>query len=305
MSPSRTVVITGCSSGFGRSLAERLAGDGDRVYATMRGCADRNREAASALESLASDGGLDLRILDLDVTSDESVDSAARRVEEESGAPDVVVNNAGQMYVGITEAYTPDEVSRQLDVNVVGIHRVCRAFLPGMRKRGEGLFMNLSSIAGRVGLPFFAVYHASKWAVEGYSAGLRNEVASSGVDVVLVEPGPFTTQLFPRSPAPEDAQKRAETYPEASHDTFLEMAAAFQGLFDDPDMPTDPELVVDRMIELIRMPAGERPFRSVVGVDFGVEERNRSDAPHDVALLETLGLADFAKLRVPGAAPAD
>lgn len=297
MSASRTVVITGCSSGFGRSLAERLARDGDRVYATMRGCDDRNREAASELEVLASAEGLDLRVLDLDVTSDASVASGAERVVDESGAPDVVVNNAGQMYVGVTEAYTPDEVARQLDVNVVGIHRVCRAFLPGMRERGEGLIINLSSIAGRIGLPFFAVYHASKWGVEGYSAGLRREVASSGIDVVVVEPGPFTTQLFPRAPAPEDAEGRADTYPSGVHRTFEEMAAAFEGLFEDPDAPTDPDLVVDRMIELIRMPAGERPLRSVVGVDFGVEERNRSDAPHDVSLLETLGLSEFATLR--------
>jgi NAD(P)-dependent dehydrogenase (short-subunit alcohol dehydrogenase family) len=293
---SRTVVVTGCSSGFGRQVSEQLARRGDRVYATMRGTEAKNAEIARALRDLAAAEGLDLRVMDLDVTSMDSVASAAAKVLAESDAPDVVINNAGQMFVGFTEAFSPDELTNQLDINVVGIHRMNRAFLPAMRKRGEGLIINLSSIAGRLSAPFFGVYNASKWAVEGYSMALRGELASSGVDVVVVEPGPFTTALFPSSPRPEDIEGRVNTYPAVAHQTFENMGSAFEGMFEDPEMPTDPEAVVDRIIALTEMDAGTRPFRSVVGVDFGVRERNAAAEPFDTAVLEAFGMTSFATL---------
>jgi NAD(P)-dependent dehydrogenase (short-subunit alcohol dehydrogenase family) len=208
----------------------------------------------------------------------------------------VVINNAGQMFVGFTEAFSPEELTKQLDINVVGIHRVGRAFLPAMRKRGQGLIINVSSIAGRLSAPFFGVYHASKWAVEGYSMALRGELASSGVDVVVVEPGPFTTSLFPSSPRPADAEGRVETYPAVAHETFENLGGAFDGMFEDPETPTDPGLVVERMIELAEMDPGTRPFRSVVGVDFGVSERNEAAEPRDAAVLEAFGMTSFATL---------
>jgi NAD(P)-dependent dehydrogenase (short-subunit alcohol dehydrogenase family) len=229
----------------------------------------------------------------------DSVASAAAKILEESGAPDIVINNAGQMFVGFTEAFSPEELTNQLDINVVGIHRMNRAFLPAMRNQGNGLIINLSSIAGRMGAPFFGVYHASKWAVEGYSMALRGELASSGVDVVVVEPGPFTTSLFPSSPRPEDAEGRVDTYPAVAHQTFDGMGGAFEGLFEDPETPTDPGLVVDQIIALTDMDAGTRPFRSVVGVDFGVRERNAAVEPFDSAVLEAFGMTSFANL-VPG-----
>jgi len=292
----RTVVVTGCSSGFGRQVSERLARRGDRVYATMRGTEAKNAEIARALRNLAAAEGLDLRIMELDVTSTSSVDLAAAKVLAESGAPDVVINNAGQMFVGFTEAFSPDELTMQLDINIVGIHRMNRAFLPAMRKRGKGLIINLSSIAGRLSAPFFGVYHASKWAVEGYSMALRGELASSGVDVVVVEPGPFTTALFPTSPRPKDTEDRIGTYPAVAHRTFENLGSAFEGMFKDPKTPTDPGLVVDRIIALMEMNAGTRPFRSVVGVDFGVRERNAAAEPFDAAVLEAFGMTSFATL---------
>jgi NAD(P)-dependent dehydrogenase (short-subunit alcohol dehydrogenase family) len=298
-SMSRVVFVTGCSSGFGRDLSEQLARQGDRVYATMRGTEGKNVETARALRALAADERLDLRVLEVDVTSTSSVDAAAATVLEESGAPDVVINNAGQMFVGFTEAFTPDEFTRQLDTNVVGVHRVNRAFLPAMRERRRGLIVQMSSIAGRFGGPFFGVYHASKWALEGYSMALRGELASSGVDVVVVEPGPFTTALFPSSPRPEDVDGRVGTYPPIAHETFQGMGAAFEGIFQDPDMPTNPQWVVDRIIALAWMDPGTRPFRSVVGIDFGVRERNAAVEPFDAAVLEAFGMTSFTTL-APG-----
>lgn len=297
----RTVFITGCSTGFGNSLARRLARRGDRVYATMRNVDGRNREAAESLRGLAEAEDLTLRVLEVDVTSDADVERAAATVLEEGSAPDVVVNNAGQMFVGVTEAYTSDELAHQLDINIVGTHRVSRAFLPAMREAGAGLIVNVSSVAGRVGIPFFGVYHASKWAVEGYSLGLRRELAHAGIDVVVVEPGPFSTELFPRAPAPADEDGRSDTYDPVLHETFQSMGDAFEGLLADEEL-TDPEQVVDRMIELMDMAPGARPFRSVVGVDFGLAARNQSDEAHDPPMLEALGLTDFTRLSTVGRA---
>jgi len=294
---SRTIVVTGCSTGFGRIVSEQFARAGNRVYATMRGVNGKNSEVAAELRGLVQSEGIDLRVLELDVTSDASVEAAAETVIAESGAPDVVINNAGQMFMGITEAFTADEVARQLDINVIGVHRVIRAFLPAMRQAGLGLIINVSSVAGRMAIPFFSIYHASKWALEGYSLGLRGELASSGIDVVSVQPGPFTTALFGQGPAPADTDGRADSYPSAVSQARAGMDAAFDELFADPEVPTDPQEVCDQMVEIVNMTPGTRPFRVVVGVDFGVRERNDADAPRDAGVLDAMGLTDFATLR--------
>lgn len=114
--------------------------------------------------------------------------------------PDVLVNDAGQMFLGLTAACTADQRTRQLDVDVVGTHRMNRATLPTMRQRGSGLFVNLGSVAGRLGAPFLGVCQASKWAVVGCSMALRGGPASSGTDMAVVEPGASATELLPRSP---------------------------------------------------------------------------------------------------------
>lgn len=290
----KTVVITGCSSGFGKQLAVEMARRGDRVYATMRATKGKNAGAAAALKDLAAGERIDLRVLELDVTSDASVDAASAAVIAESGAPDVLINNAGVMYVGFSEAFSAAQLSAQLDVNVVGIHRTHRAFLPAMRQRGAGLVINFSSIAGRLAVPFFGVYHASKWAVEGYSMALRGELACTGVDLVLVEPGPFATELFAQSPRPADADGRVGSYPELARQTLTQLEATFSGMFDDPNTPTDPAAVVEATLALIDTPAGQRPFRTVVGVDAGVRARNAAVEPFDKAVLSAFGLAEFA-----------
>ncbi|NDY96896.1 SDR family NAD(P)-dependent oxidoreductase [Wenzhouxiangella limi] len=165
-----------------------------------------------------------------------------------------------------------------------------------MRKCGSGLVINLSSIAGRLSAPFFGVYHASKWAVEGYSMALRGELACCGVDVVVVEPGPFATALFEVSPQPADADQRVADYPEVARTAYKSVGDAFDGMFNDPDTPTDPAMVVTEIIALIDTPAGRRPFRTVVGVDVGVRERNAAVEPFDRDVLEAFGMTEFSTL---------
>lgn len=294
---SKTIVITGCSSGFGQMAAEKLARAGHRVYATMRNIEARNKDKADAFRTLAKDEGIDLRPLELDVCSTESVNKAAAVVESESGAVDVIINNAGQMFIGITECFSDEELTRQLDINVVGVHRVNRAFLPKMREQGSGLMINISSVAGRLALPFFGVYHASKWALEGYTQALRYELASSGVDAVLIEPGPFSTALFPSSPAPSDNEGRTASYNPVVPQTLEGMSEGFDSMFDDESVPTDPMIVVDRMIELIGMNAGERPLRSVCGVDFGTKEFNDQCQSFYDGVIGAMEMNDFVTIK--------
>lgn len=296
---SKTIVITGCSTGFGREAAIAFARKGHRVYATMRGIAGKNAENANNLKTIAANESIDMRVLELDVLDTASVNAAAEVVNAESGAADVVINNAGVMYVGLTEAFDEEELARQLDVNVVGVHRVSRAFLPAMRAKKSGLIINVSSVAGRLAIPFFGVYQASKWAVEGYSAGLRTDLASSGVDVVLVEPGPFKTELFGQSPAPADKDGRGATYPQELHDAFNAMNASFDGIFSDADAPTDPAIVVDQFIALADMTPGTRPLRVAVGLDFGVGALNDARVDFDAGVLEAMGMTAVTTLATP------
>lgn len=294
----RTIVVTGCSAGFGRLVSEQLARAGDRVYATMRGVDGKNAAVAAELRGLVQSEGIDLRVLEMDVTSDASVEAAAAMVTAESGAPDVVINNAGRLFFGITEAFTPDEYTEQLDVNVVGVHRVCRAFLPSMRAAGSGLIINVSSIGGRISPPFGTIYQSTKWALEGYSLGLRAEVASSGIDVISVQPGPFATSLGVTMTTPADEEGRADTYPESTSEAMESMQGTFGSLFEDPNEPTDPQLVSDAIVDLVNMAPGTRPFRSVVGVGMGTRDRNEADIARDAEVLEIFGVTEFARLKV-------
>jgi len=176
------VLITGCSSGIGRSTAVYLAGRGHTVYATAR--------RAEALEDLAGAG---CRTLVVDVTDGASVRAAVDAVEAAEGAVGVLVNNAGYGQSGAIEAVPIDAVRRQFETNVFGYLRCAQAVLPGMRRAGTGRIINLSSVAGRVVMPGSGVYSASKFAIEALSDALRFEVGGFGIKVVVIEPGPIRT----------------------------------------------------------------------------------------------------------------
>jgi len=188
---TRTILITGSSSGIGRALAERFAGRGWSVFASMR-----NPERGAELRARAADKGWRLTTPALDVTSDASVAAATADVLRETGGRlDVLVNNAGYYQFGALEETSPDELRAQLETNVVGVHRVTRAVLPAMRARRAGTVVTLGSVSGRVAVPIGGPYHASKWALEGMIEALRLELIPFGVRVVLIEPGPYHTRL--------------------------------------------------------------------------------------------------------------
>ena len=280
----KKILITGCSTGFGFEAAKHFAGKGHQVYASMRNSTGRNKEAAEALEDFGGSAEGSIEVLDLDVTSDESIAAATKDLP----AVDVLINNAGLGYGGAIEAFTSKQCLDQLDVNIVGTLRMAKAVLPGMREQKSGLIIQVSSIAGRGAFPGFGVYHASKWGLEGLSESMRYELAPLGIDVVLVEPGPFSTNFFGNIETPKD-EKLAEAYQHVNG--FLqEFENNVKGTFEDPNAPTDPMVVVEIFDNLIETPTGERPLRTIAGLDFGFQQLNDTVEPLRKASLASMGL---------------
>ncbi len=180
---NHVAIVTGASSGIGAATARRLVRAGYIVYGAAR--------RTDRLAELEPDG---VRPLPLDVTDEASMVAGVQRVLEEQGRIDVLVNNAGYGSYGAVEDVPPEEARRQLDVNLFGLARMTQLVLPAMRARRFGRIVNVTSIGGRLATPFGGWYHASKFAVEGLSDALRQEVAEFGIDVIVVEPGGTTTE---------------------------------------------------------------------------------------------------------------
>jgi NAD(P)-dependent dehydrogenase (short-subunit alcohol dehydrogenase family) len=181
------VLVTGASSGIGKACADFLFVRGCRVYGTSR------QAPRAVVRRSTPDIAPAFQLIPLDVTSDESVAGAVGIVLACEGRIDAVVNNAGFGLAGAVESTSIEEAREQLETNFLGTMRVCRAVLPVMRQQGAGRILNVSSIAGLIGIPFQALYSASKFAVEGFTEALRMEVAPFGIRVVLIEPGDFRT----------------------------------------------------------------------------------------------------------------
>ena len=195
----KNIIITGSSNGFGFQAAKDFADQGNHVFATMRQPDGKNAEKKAELEAHSDH----IKVVDMDVTNETSVKEAIDALLAEAGNIDILINNAGIMYLGITEAFSVAQAHQQMETNYYGAIRVMQAVLPSMRKAGGGLIINTSSLVGRMSPPFFGTYTATKHALEGYSQALRYEVSPFGVDIVLVEPGPFGTGLLASGQAPE------------------------------------------------------------------------------------------------------
>ncbi|HYP09014.1 MAG TPA: SDR family oxidoreductase [Bryobacteraceae bacterium] len=258
---SAVVLITGASTGFGRDAAERLARRGHRVVAAMRDVAGRNKENRLAIEQLAHSESLSLRVVELDVTDENSVQTAVASTVEQHGRIDAVVNNAGFAGVGITEAYTPEQFQQMFDVNVYGVVRVNRAVLPHMRRQKRGLLIHVSSGAGRVAVPAMGAYCASKFALEALADTYQYELKPFGIESILVEPGIYRTPIFDKAMLPADAQLVAD-YGETG-DYAQRVFGVFQSTISAPDAPGSEE-VAEAYVRLIEMEPGSRPFRTVV-----------------------------------------
>ena len=252
---SKTILITGTSSGFGYLTAKTLAKDGHKVYATMRGSEGKNSEKAKELSAVDN-----ITVLDLDVTDDNSVKEAVNKIIDADGKIDVVVNNAGIGGAGMTEAYTIEDSKKIFDVNVWGPMRVNRAVLPQMRKQKSGLIIQISSVIGRLTMPFITAYIASKWAVEAIAECYNSELKPFNIDSVIIEPGAFPTGFFNSMITPSDSKILSEygEYAKAPDQMFEGVAKMFEG-----DDAPNPQLIADAVKKLVDA-EGQRPLSTVV-----------------------------------------
>jgi NAD(P)-dependent dehydrogenase (short-subunit alcohol dehydrogenase family) len=287
---AKTILITGASSGFGRLTAETLAKSGHYVFAGFRTIDGKKVEVAEEFQKN------NIEVLQLDVTDQNSVDLALKRLLEISmGELDVVINNAGMASAGISESFTPEQVRDLFEVNVFGVQRVIRATLPVLRAKRSGLIINVGSILGRVTIPFFGLYGASKYAVEALSDSYRYELSQLGVDVVLVQPSAYPTNMYAAAQQPADGAT-ATAYGEVA-EIPGKILQTFGTLFQGENGP-NPQDVATAIDKLVSTPAGARPDRVVVGLPFGSDAVNTAVAPIQSGLMDNLGLADLKKLKL-------
>ncbi len=286
------VVITGTSSGFGRLIAETLAVKKFRVFATMRNARTRNAAAARELEQLAQRDSLNLHVLELDVTQDASVEQAVTEVAAKGGRIDVLVNNAGYGIMDLSETVTVAQAQRQLDVNFFGVLRMNRAVLPMMKRQRSGFLLHVSSGGGRLAIPGMGLYCASKFAMEALAETYRYELASQGIDSVILEPGAYSTPIADKLEAGEDPERKAG-YGEMAEvpGKVLQIVRGSRA---------NPQQIADKVLEIIETPAGERKLRYRVGPGGpGVERINTLTDEIQAQLLEAFGITAAAKFRLP------
>ncbi len=290
-------LVTGTSSGFGRLIVQTLARQGYGAFASMRETAGRNATASAELRALADKERLWLRVLELDVTDEAAVERAVAQVIEQAGRIDVLVNNAGFSYSGMTEAYTVGQAQRIFDTNFFGAVRMNRAVLPHMRRQGSGLLIHVSSGAGRVVLPGSAHYCASKFALEALAESYRYDLAGLGIDSVIIEPGAHPTPIFAKSGRPADPARAAE------YGRLAEIPEKVQGAL--MASQADPQEVANAALELIETPFGKRPLRRVVGPGMGaLQALNDHAAQLQEKLVQMFGVAELVSPRASEPRPA-
>ena len=187
----KVALVTGSSSGIGYETSLALAREGYFTYATMR---DLKKEAV--IKKIAEEENLPLKVIELDVDNDDSVQNAVETIIEEKQRIDVLVNNAGWGIWGTAEDVSIEEFRAQFETNFFSVVRMIQKVVPIMRKQGTGDIVNISSIAGRIGFPVSTAYISSKFAIEGLSESLRYELGPFGIDVIIIEPGVIKTNFF-------------------------------------------------------------------------------------------------------------
>lgn len=284
MDAKQVVLITGASTGFGKLFAETLARHGHTVFATMRDPGGRNAENAAQLHALAAQESLSLHVLEMDVTSDESVEKAVQAVVQQAGRIDVAINNAGYALIGLTEATSTEQARQIMDTNFFGCQRVNRAVLPFFRRQRGGLLLHISSGAGRIVFPAFGLYCASKFAVEALAEAYHYELAPQGIESSIVEPGAYQTAVFGKMVRAGDVA-RTETYGVANElpDKIEHLLTTSAG---------DAQEVADAVLQIVETPAGQRKLRYRVSpTNTGVDEINALCEQTQARLFDALEIA--------------
>jgi NAD(P)-dependent dehydrogenase (short-subunit alcohol dehydrogenase family) len=290
MDEGKVVLITGTSSGFGRLIAETLARKKYRVFATMRDVKGRNATVAREIAELAKLESLSLQTLELDVTNDSSVERAVSKVVLECGRLDVLVNNAGYGVMDLAETVTTAQAQRQFDTNFFGVLRMNRAVLPAMKRQKSGLLLHVSSGGGRLVIPGMGLYCASKFAMEALAEVYRYELASQGIDSVVIEPGAYATPIMAKLEKGEDP-KRKGGYGEMAEvpEKLKAKIGSSRG---------NPQEIADAVLQIIETPAGQRPLRYRIGPGGpGVQRINAVTDEAQAQMLEAFGITAETKFR--------
>ena len=255
------IAITGASSGFGALAARALADAGHTVYASMRETQGRNAPQVEAIEKYATEHGVDLRSIELDVSSQDSANQAIQAIVAESERLDVVIHNAGHMVFGPAEAFTAEQLAEQYDTNVLSTQRVNRAALPQLRKQKNGLVVWVSSSSTVGGTPpYLAPYFAAKAGMDRLAVVYASELARWGIETSIVVPGAFTsgTNHFEHAGSPDD-QERAAEYEAGPYAGFSDQVRDALASVVPPD--ADVSKVADAIVDVVNAPFGKRPFR--------------------------------------------
>mgnify|MGYP005723527149 CR=1 FL=1 len=284
----KVILITGASSGFGRLTALAMLAKGHTVYASMRNINGKNAPVAQELSRAGAS------VIELDVTDGHSIQTAINTLTSKEDKLDVLINNAGVAAAGISESFSDKQVQAMFDVNVFGLFRVTQAVLPLMRKHNDGLILNVGSILGRVTFPFYGLYGASKYAVEAITDSLSYELSQLGIDVVLVQPSAYPTNMYANAIAPE-TPSLAEEYGDVANVPEA-IGSTIASLFESEDAP-QPSDIANAAVTLVEQAKGTRPKRVVVGNSFGADAANDQIAPIQAQLIEALGLSSLETIQ--------
>jgi NAD(P)-dependent dehydrogenase (short-subunit alcohol dehydrogenase family) len=287
----QVVLVTGASSGFGRLISETLARKNYQVFATMRNVKRRNAPAAREMRKMAARESLFLQTLELDVTNNASVERAVGQAIAECGRIDVLVNNAGHGIMDLAETVPLAQAQRQFDTNFFGILRMNRAVLPAMKRQASGLLLHVSSGAGRLAIPGMGLYCASKFAMEALAEVYRYELASMGIDSVILEPGAYATPIMSKLERGEDPARKAG---------YGEMANVPENLKAKiGSSRANPQEIADAVLQIISTPAGHRQLRYRIGPGGpGVQKINALTDEIQAQMLEAFGIAALTKFKL-------
>lgn len=288
------IVVTGASSGFGALAARALADAGHTVYASMRETQGRNAPQVEAVEKYATEHGVDLRAIELDVSSQDSANQAIQTIVAQSDRLDVVIHNAGHMVFGPAEAFTAEQLAEQYDTNVLSTQRVNRAALPQLRKQKNGLLIWVSSSSVSGGTPpYLAPYFAAKAGMDRLAVVYASELARWGIETSIVVPGAFTsgTNHFAHAGAPDDKERAAE-YEAGPYPGFSDQVRDAFAAIVPPD--ADVAKVADAIVDVVNAPFGKRPFRVHIDpAQDGAEVVNAVGDRVRAELLRRTGLEDL------------
>ena len=296
---NKVIVITGASSGFGALTARALARAGHTIYASMRETTGRNASQVEGAKKFSEENGVDLRTIELDVASQESVDAAIHQIVKDDGRIDVLIHNAGHMVFGPAEAFTPEQLAELYDVNVLSTQRVNRAALPQLRKQKNGLVVWVSSSSAAGGTPpYLAPYFAAKAGMDALAVIYARELTRWGIETCIIVPGAFTggTNHFAHAGSPADTARAAD-YEAGPYKGFAD--EVLQGFSSIVPPDADVSAVAEAIVRVVDTPFGKRPFRVHVDpTQDGAEVVNMVSDRVRAEMLRRIGLGDLLTPRV-------